>query len=418
MAIDVLAEAQKAMNNGTWSINWTPSSSNTNTNKTTNTSTSTKYNSSSSTPPDWIASSMGNGVLPAYSSNSNNSSSGNSSSYNSNDEYIKEQMRKNSAMWDQADDKGKAQLHEANLILASQLSNPMGYDPKTGSYGYGGSYIPITELKYSDPNYTEYFKNSYYNPNINNQQYDIYNVANLNTSDLNNNLYNNYNPNTMTYDDYFNNSGYLKMLEAQRAARDAYVQQAVNNINKQKTTVNQDAKELARQAYISYMQSKKDLPQQLSAAGYSGGLADSQLLGLDTSLQNNQNSIEQNRSNTLSSLDSAITNAQLQADITSAEQQAAVAQAAIDAFNNYKSQQQQLANNNYWNQKSHDFQVEQAKTAAQQQAQKTAFTNAWNYMQMGLMPSIGVLNAAGISYDDALAYVTKINQQKVTPYST
>jgi heme exporter protein D len=137
-----------------------------------------------------------------------------------------------------------------------------------------------------------------------------------------------------SYDDFYSKNGYGSLTTAQQAAVDAYVQQALNSIEAQKKTVNEDSDEMARQAYISYMQSKNALPQQLGAAGYNGGMADSQLLALETGLQNNQNDIAKNRASSLYSLDSAATDAKLQGSIQAAQQQAAVAEAAINAWNN------------------------------------------------------------------------------------
>lgn len=233
-----------------------------------------------------------------------------------------------------------------------------------------------------------------------------------------------------SYTDFYNQNGYGSLTAAQRAAADAYVQQAVNSINTQKQTVNDSADEMARQAYISYMQSREALPQRLGAAGYSGGMADSHQLALETGLQNNQNSIERDRAKTLTGLDSAITDARLQGEIQLAQQDAQAAQAAIQAWNSYVTGQNQLASSDYWNQKGYDYQAGRDAVSDQwaqtnydyqlsrdaagdtQRAGDTAGTNAWALIQMGIMPDAGLLQAAGISSQDAQAYVAEVQRQR------
>ena len=254
------------------------------------------------------------------------------------------------------------------------------------------------------------------------------------------------------YNDFYAQNGYDSAMQAQRDAINAYIQQTVNSINNQKGNVTQDAEALARQAYISNMQSKMTLPQQLSAAGFSGGMADSHMIGLDTTLQNNQREIMTQRDKMLNELEMAAINAQLSGDQQAAEQAAALYQAAIGAWNNYTGQANSFAqgdhwnaanmnnsnywnalemnNSNYWNAQNmnnsnywngQNLGLSQQQLALQQQGQQTsdsqwntesAYTRAMNLLQMGVMPDEQTLQAAGISGLEASGYVQALQQQQ------
>lgn len=68
---------------------------------------------------------------------------------------------------------------------------------------------------------------------------------------------------------------YERMLAQQRAAR-----QAEYDLGRK--TISTNANEAARQAYGQYMQSQRNLPSQMAAAGLTGGASESALLGLET----------------------------------------------------------------------------------------------------------------------------------------
>lgn len=100
--------------------------------------------------------------------------------------------------------------------------------------------------------------------------------------------------------------------QANEAARQAALQQALGNYGLQKDTLAQQADDAARQAYISRMIAERDLGQQLAAAGYTGGMAESSRLGLLTNYENNRNSILRDRDNNLAAIDLAMRNAEAQ----------------------------------------------------------------------------------------------------------
>ena len=203
--------------------------------------------------------------------------------------------------------------------------------------------------------------------------------------------------------------GYDQVSEAQKQAIDAYIQQTVGALESQKATVDQGAQQAAQQAYLSYMQSRQNLPQALSAGGYSGGMADSQMIALDANLQNNQNSLEQQRLDAIKEIDDAIVSAQLEGDIQGANALAALEQQAIAAYQDYVAQQEALAQENYWNQYAYDWQAQQAaldrQNAVQDAANSLAANTAWTLMETGVMPTADLLSAAGIDQATAAAYI-------------
>jgi hypothetical protein len=141
-----------------------------------------------------------------------------------------------------------------------------------------------------------------------------------------------------TYDDFKNNGGYDAISAANKAATAAYIKQGTAALNSQKQKINQDSETLSRQAYLNYMQSNKNLPQQLSSNGYASGMADSMKVGLNSNYQNNQNSIQQNRADKLYDIDSNITNMVNSGNLEAAKAEVASAQNAVNAWNNYMGQ--------------------------------------------------------------------------------
>lgn len=190
---------------------------------------------------------------------------------------------------------------------------------------------------------------------------------------------------------------YQKMVEQQVKAK---VDQAVNDYQDQIDQTNTDSAELARQAYIAKMQSQKNLPQQLSAAGYSGGMADTQKLQLETNYQNNLNDIETQRASTVKQLQSAITDAQLSGDMESASQLATQLASLQSQWDSNKQTLSAQNASNYFNQQSLD-----------QSAKETALSQVTGMLQLGVMPDSTTLATAGISSTQAAALLSAYKQQ-------
>lgn len=235
--------------------------------------------------------------------------------------------------------------------------------------------------------------------------------------------------------------GYGQVSAAEQAAIDAYIKQTVNGLQSQKAGINQSADEAARQAYISYMQSQAALPQALAASGYSGGMADSQRLALETGLQNSQKDIMLNRDNALNDIQTAIINAQLEGSIQGAQAQSQLGRDAISAFQSYMQQQNAYANQDFWQKYGYDFQAAmdaynkgfQSQESQKDREWQTGESQAnrewqgqmterewqmkteqekrdytWNLLLNGIMPGTDMLAAAGVSAEDARRYVETV----------
>ena len=116
----------------------------------------------------------------------------------------------------------------------------------------------------------------------------------------------------------------------------AQLQQLKNSLQTQIDELNRSYKELNKQLYIDYMNSKRDIPQALAAQGYTGGLRESSLLGLDAGYRGNLNENELARIAGITDLQRGGEDDQLQLLI-------AKAQADQQAQDNYYARQMQLA---------------------------------------------------------------------------
>lgn len=154
---------------------------------------------------------------------------------------------------------------------------------------------------------------------------------------------------------------YNRILRQQEAAKQAAVDQAILELTGQKEQVARNYEDIAKQLYIDRRKSEKNLPQQLSALGYTGGLSESAALNLQTSYENALNEGEQARISALNELDRAIANAQLSGDISTAESAAQIAREKINSYAQLMSQLQ--AQQNYRDQ----FEYQKTQDALSQQ---------------------------------------------------
>lgn len=146
---------------------------------------------------------------------------------------------------------------------------------------------------------------------------------------------------------------YMSILEQQRAAaqaaRDAAAdaarraQQGQYDANVKK--LNTAANDALQQAYINYMMSKRDLPQQLAAQGFSGGAAESTWAGLYNGYGNSRASTERSRLENLAALQQT-----LQSNLAQIEQQRLSGDQA--ALRDYYTDLKSLAARNLQNQVS------------------------------------------------------------------
>lgn len=122
---------------------------------------------------------------------------------------------------------------------------------------------------------------------------------------------------------------YAQMKSAQRAAaaaQEAQTRAAVEALQGNRRTIEQDAEEAAKQAYISRMLTEKRLPQQLAATGSSGGMTDSAVLRMNSDYENSRNDIMNAKNNALADLNNQIVQVEATGDISLAQQQSEWAQ--------------------------------------------------------------------------------------------
>lgn len=215
----------------------------------------------------------------------------------------------------------------------------------------------------------------------------------------------------MSFDAFLAGTGYGAYSSAVQNAIRASVQSATQGYNQQIQDTNDETDELARQAYIAKMLGQKNLSQQLSANGYAGGMADSQMIATETDYQNQLTSIEKQRLQTITELQNAITQAQLAGDMQAAQELAGYLQTVQGQYVNYAQNQQQIANQNYWNQAELDNQNYWNQQNLAAQNLESAYTRALNLIQSGFMPDSTTLSAAGISELEASNMVKQVQTQ-------
>lgn len=207
------------------------------------------------------------------------------------------------------------------------------------------------------------------------------------------------------FEQYMDAMGYGDYSEQTQAAIKAAVQRAVSGYNQQIETTNEDSDELARQAYVAKMLGEKNLDQQLAANGYSGGMADSQRIAVETNYENTLADIEQQRLATIRELETAIEQAKLTGDMQAAQELSGYLQQLISGWASYVQNQQSINNQNYWNQR----QMAQTEQQLAAQSKEAAYTQALNLISQGFMPDDATLTAAGISKLEAQS---RLNQVK------
>ncbi len=118
-------------------------------------------------------------------------------------------------------------------------------------------------------------------------------------------------------------NAYLAKLQASAdaaaRAREAKTAQAVSALEGNRSTIEKNAEEAARQVYISKMQTQKNLAQQLKANGYSGGLSDTAVLRMNTDFANSKDKVMQQKMAALNDLNSQVAQVKASGDISAAQ---------------------------------------------------------------------------------------------------
>lgn len=211
-----------------------------------------------------------------------------------------------------------------------------------------------------------------------------------------------------SFQEFMADSGYGDYEDQVTNAIKASVDQAVKGYQGQIETTNQQSDDMARQAWVAKRLAEKNLGQQLSASGYSGGMADSQKISLESDYQGQLTEIEKQRLQTIKELEAAITNAKLTGDMQTAQELSGMLQQIQSQWNSYVQNQQQLDASNYWNQKELDNQNYWNEQEMSAQSQENAYKKALNLIAQGFMPDDDTLTAAGISKQAAQQQIDQL----------
>ena len=174
------------------------------------------------------------------------------------------------------------------------------------------------------------------------------------------------------YDEYLKNSGYGAALDSVRAANDAYLKQLDILQDQQQAGINQGYDDAQQQAWIQHMQSKRTLPQRMSAAGMTGGLADSQEIALDAALQNDHAMLDTKRLGALEQLQATMAQNRLAANQGMMGELGRIQQNASAGYQNFYDNEADRILNDYY--------TEQArKDAAAQREWEQAYALLQSY---------------------------------------
>lgn len=177
------------------------------------------------------------------------------------------------------------------------------------------------------------------------------------------------------YDEYINE------LRAQQAMAEASLQEAqamqdaaikkqvemlVSQIDANRPIYEQNLRDNSRAAYIQNQISKRDLPQQLSAMGLTGGLSESALLGLDAAYGEQLAGYQRDYDNQIADLDRQVAAARMQGELSAMESAMDYQQMLADARQRSAASLAEAKLNAAFDAR------EQAQLRAQLEAQRTA----------------------------------------------
>ncbi len=171
---------------------------------------------------------------------------------------------------------------------------------------------------------------------------------------------------------------YTKALEEQQRAIQERTNQAVEANNAYIPQINQQSKQALQNSYIAREQARVRTPQALNALGYTGGAAESTLLGLDTNYQNARGTIEQERSRALEGIRQNEAQIRATGDATLSEASASYYNKLAAAVLEAERQAQDQAN---W-ESEFALQQQQYSDAAAQQAWQNAYDDRLYALQM------------------------------------
>lgn len=113
---------------------------------------------------------------------------------------------------------------------------------------------------------------------------------------------------------------------------DAILRQGKQRLQAQKQDLEASYDDAARQAYISYMQGQRDLPQQLSALGVTGGASESALIGARSAYENNRGNLQTARQRAAQNIDMSMNDLENTRDVQVAQYALTNADRAYDNY--------------------------------------------------------------------------------------
>lgn len=175
---------------------------------------------------------------------------------------------------------------------------------------------------------------------------------------------------------FYNQNGFNELENQVKNTVNTNTQRIVGSYDEQKNNTNLEYNQLARQSYISYMQSKADLPQVLASMGYTGGLSESRAIGLEANRQDNLNAISLQRQNALFSLDRAINDAYASGELSIAEKLSDIYRQAQSQWSDYKVRQEENAYRTSRDTYNDTFNLDKFEYQKEQEALSQAYSQA------------------------------------------
>lgn len=205
------------------------------------------------------------------------------------------------------------------------------------------------------------------------------------------------------------NNAYNQKLASLDKNLDNMKTQLASQYDYSKSNINTDADRSLKEAYVNKMLSQKNLQQQLTAQGLSGGASESAIAGLINSYGNARNEIDTTRGENLAGLEQTY-NSNL-ADIMSNYESAR--QNAADARLQYQMQLENALANNATDSYSNLYNAMSSLDSSYLAAMQNALANQASYSAKQTSASNGVNNASTSgntdlsTFNGALAYAKK-----------
>lgn len=203
------------------------------------------------------------------------------------------------------------------------------------------------------------------------------------------------------------------------------VQQGVNRLESQRSGINSTYEDSAKQAYINYLRQQYQMPETLAAQGINGGATETATLGLTNNYNNSLNSINNEKSKAITTLDNSIVDLKNTGDLQTAQQVLQNSQSALNAYQslmqsaisqdnwqtefNYNANRDSISDSRY-NQEYTDSRSDLAYQR-QLEADTTNYNKAFSMAQLGYSNE-QIADALGMTLSDLQSMTNRINEGK------